>query len=124
VRFSQVRLLVDDYGDTVRVLGSRVLGVEASFGDASSGYASFRLDGGALAIFARDEQAETLGLQLPGDGALVVLEVDDVDAEVARLGDRVIAGPTDRPDWGGRVASLRDPSGNPIELFQAIPMTG
>jgi catechol 2,3-dioxygenase-like lactoylglutathione lyase family enzyme len=71
---------------------------------------------------SRDEQNETLGLRLPGDGALLVLEVDDVDAEAERLGEHVVAGPVDRPDWGGRVAYLRDPSGNPIELFQAIPM--
>ena len=125
MRFSQVRLLVDDYADTLRVLGSReLLGVEPGFGDATSDYASFRLEGGTLAIFKRDEQAETLGLRLPGDGALVVLEVDDVDAEVARLGDRVVAGPVDRPDWGWRVAYLRDPAGNPVELFQSIPMGG
>jgi catechol 2,3-dioxygenase-like lactoylglutathione lyase family enzyme len=52
-----------------------------------------------------------------------VLEVDDVDAEVDRLGDRIVGGPVDRGDWGGRVAYLRDPAGNLIELFQAIAMT-
>jgi lactoylglutathione lyase len=123
VNFSQVRLLVDDYGAAFRFY-TNVLGLEAGFGDADSDYASFRTEGGTVAIFKRDEQAETLGLRLPGDGALVVLEVDDVDALVERLADHVVAGPTDRPDWGGRVAYVRDPSGNALELFQTIPMEG
>jgi predicted enzyme related to lactoylglutathione lyase len=38
------------------------------------------------------------------------------------LGARVVAGPVDQPEWGGRVAYVRDPSGNLIELFQTIPM--
>ncbi len=53
---------------------------------------------------------------------MLVLEVDSVDDYVERLADRVVAGPEDRPDWGGRVLHLRDPSGNLIELFQSIPM--
>jgi predicted enzyme related to lactoylglutathione lyase len=123
VTFSQVRVLVDDYAEAFAFY-RELLGVEPGFGDATSDYASFRLEGGTLAIFKRDEQAETIGLRLPGDGALVVLAVDDVDAEVARLGDHVVAPPVDRSDWGGRVAYLRDPSGNAIELFQTIPMAG
>ena len=51
-----------------------------------------------------------------------MLEVDDVDAEVSRLSERVVGRPVDRSDWGGRVAYVRDPSGNLIELFQTIPM--
>jgi lactoylglutathione lyase len=116
-----VRVLVDDY-EKAFAFYRELLRVEPGFGDAGSGYASFRLEGGTLAIFQRDEQSETLGLRLPGDGTLVVLEVDDVDAEAARLGEIVVAGPLDRPDWGGRVAYLRDPSGNPIELFQTVPI--
>jgi predicted enzyme related to lactoylglutathione lyase len=119
VRFSQVRLLVDEDGEAFAFY-RELLGVEPGFGDASSDYASFRVGDGTVAIFRRDERAETLGLRLPGDGALLVLEVDDVDAEVARLGELVVAGPVSRPDRGGRVAYARDPSGNPIELFEAL----
>ena len=35
-----------------------------------------------------------------------------------------IQAPVDQPDWGGRVAYLRDPSGNLIELFQTLPHEG
>ena len=50
-----------------------------------------------------------------------MLEVDDVDAAVAGLEEHVVRAPVDQPDWGGRVAYLRDPSGNLIELFQTLP---
>ena len=51
-----------------------------------------------------------------------MLEVDDVDARsLARHEAHVVRAPVDQPDWGGRVAYLRDPSGNLIELFQSLP---
>jgi catechol 2,3-dioxygenase-like lactoylglutathione lyase family enzyme len=122
VKLSQVRLLVDDFGESFRFYRD-VLGLETSFGEDDGPYASFRTDGGAIAIFERDGQSEVVGLRLPGDGAVVVLEVDDTDAEVERLREHVVAGPVDRPDWGGRVAYLRDPDGHLVELFQQIPMS-
>ena len=50
-----------------------------------------------------------------------MLEVDDVDAAIAGKDEHVVRTPVDKPDWGGRVAFLRDPSGNLIELFQSLP---
>jgi catechol 2,3-dioxygenase-like lactoylglutathione lyase family enzyme len=56
----------------------------------------------------------------PGGWNRLVLEVDDIDAMVDHLREaksvfrnQVISGP------GGRQILLEDPSGNPIELFQA-----
>jgi len=122
VRFSQVRFLVDDFGEAFRFYRD-VLGLEPGFGEEGDPpYASFKAGEGAVAIFERTGQEETVRLRGPGDGTLLVLEVDDVDAEAARLGDHVLAEPVNRTDWGGRVAYLRDPSGNLVELFQAIPM--
>jgi lactoylglutathione lyase len=122
VRLSQVRLLVDDFGAAFRFYRD-ALGLETSFGEDEGPYASFRAGDGAVAIFERGGQEQTVDLRSPGDGAVVVLEVDDADTEVARLGDAVVCGPVDRPDWGGRVAYVRDPDGNLIELFQTIPMS-
>jgi lactoylglutathione lyase len=121
LKLSQVRLLVDDFAAAFRFYRD-VLGLETTFAEDEGPYASFRAGDGAIAIFERTGQEETVDLRAPGDGALVVLEVEDADAEVARLGDHVVCGPVDRPDWGGRVAYLRDPDGNLIELFQTIPM--
>jgi lactoylglutathione lyase len=122
VKFSQVRLLVDDFGQAFRFYRD-VLGLKTTFGDDEPPYASFDAGGGAVAIFERGGQGETVELRQRGDSTVLVLEVDDVDAEVERLGDAVVSGPVDRSDWGGRVAYVRDPSGNLIELFQSIPMS-
>jgi lactoylglutathione lyase len=123
MRFSQVRLLVDDFGAAFRFYRDE-LGLEPGFGaEDDPPYASFAAGDGAVAIFERAGQGTTVELREAGDSVLLVLEVDDVEAEVARLRDRIVAGPVDRGDWGGRVAYVRDPAGNLIELFQAIPMT-
>jgi predicted enzyme related to lactoylglutathione lyase len=52
--------------------------------------------------------------------ASIRIEVDDLDASIAALGhagarfrSKPIAGP------GGRQVLIEDPSGNPIELFEA-----
>jgi catechol 2,3-dioxygenase-like lactoylglutathione lyase family enzyme len=121
VKLSQVRLLVDDFPGCFRFLRDD-LGLVPSFGDEEHAYASFATAGGTIALFGRAGQGEVVGLRAAGDSALVVLEVDDVDAEVGRLGALVVAGPVDRSDWGGRVAYVRDPDGNLFELFQTIPM--
>jgi catechol 2,3-dioxygenase-like lactoylglutathione lyase family enzyme len=121
VKVSQTRLLVDDFPSCFRFYRD-VLGLGAGFGDESSGYASFSTEGGTLALFERGEQGEVVTLRAPGDSALVVLEVEDVDAEASRLGEHVVGGPISRPDWGGRVLYLRDPDGHLVELFQSIPL--
>jgi lactoylglutathione lyase len=71
--------------------------------------------------FERSDQGEVVQLRPAGDSTLLVLEIDDVDASVAELGPHLAQAPIDQPEWGGRVAYLRDPSGNLIELFQTLP---
>ena len=58
----------------------------------------------------------------PGGWNRFVVEVDDIEAEVARLRDagvafrsQIVSGP------GGKQAVLDDPAGNPVELFQPAP---
>jgi catechol 2,3-dioxygenase-like lactoylglutathione lyase family enzyme len=55
----------------------------------------------------------------PGGWNRFVVEVDDIEAEVARLQDAgvrfrgdIVTGP------GGKQVVIEDPSGNPVELFQ------
>jgi lactoylglutathione lyase len=120
MRFSQVRLLVDDMGAAFRFYRD-ALGMTVSFGDESSSYASFDTGTGSVALFARSGQEAVLELRAAGDSTLTVLEVDDVDAAVERLREHVVREPVDQPEWGGRVAYLRDPSGNLLELFQVLP---
>jgi catechol 2,3-dioxygenase-like lactoylglutathione lyase family enzyme len=56
----------------------------------------------------------------PGGWNRFVLEVDDLDGMIARLGGMGIR-PRSTPVTGpgGRQALVMDPSGNPVELFQA-----
>jgi uncharacterized glyoxalase superfamily protein PhnB len=51
---------------------------------------------------------------------MVNLAVDDIGAVHARLAGAgvVFTRPPEREDWGGRVATLVDPDGNRIQLFQ------
>jgi catechol 2,3-dioxygenase-like lactoylglutathione lyase family enzyme len=119
VKLSQVRLLVDDFPGCFRFLRDS-LGLESSFGAEDEEYASFTAGAGTIAIFRRAGQADVVDLRGAGDSALVVLEVDDVDAEVERLAEAVVQAPVDQPGWGGRVAYLRDPDGNLFELFQVL----
>ena len=56
----------------------------------------------------------------PGGWNRIVIEVDDLDAAIERLraaGARFRNDPIDGP--GGRQALAEDPSGNPVELFEA-----
>ncbi|MGW4229842.1 VOC family protein [Streptomyces sp. NPDC004980] len=64
----------------------------------------------------------------PGTGSasriLLSIGVDDVDRTLARveaLGGSVGGGPNDMP-WGQRVAHIKDPDGNPVNLTQPIPV--
>ena len=120
MRFSQARMLVDDFAAAFGFYRD-TLGLGSAFGDESSGYASFDTGTGSVAIFERAGQSDVLELRPSGDSTLLVLEVDDVDAAVGGLGTHVVQAPVDKPEWGGRVAYLRDPSGNLIELFQPLP---
>jgi lactoylglutathione lyase len=118
VKLTHVRLLVDDY-DAVFRFYRDTLGLECTFGDESGPYADFGTGAATLAVFTREAQSTTVDLRPSGDGALFPISVEDVDAEAARLG---LPAPVSRPDWGIRVAYVRDPAGNLLELYSSIPM--
>ncbi|WP_029895335.1 VOC family protein [Nocardia brasiliensis] len=57
-----------------------------------------------------------------GEGLLVVFEVDDIDAEYARLqGEGVpIETPIETEEWGERYFQMRDPNGIILQLVQWV----
>jgi catechol 2,3-dioxygenase-like lactoylglutathione lyase family enzyme len=123
VRLTYIRLLVRDY-DACFSFYRDVMGFGLAFGDESGPYCDF--DAGAdveLALFVAENQlaaAPSAG----GDQGVLVFGVDDVDSMLEELrgrGASVAAEPVDRPDWGIRVAYVRDPDGNLIELNHPIP---
>ena len=122
MRLTHVRLLVSDMSASYRFY--RNLLVLPTTWEENPEYAEFEVGPEcALAIFPRAEMGEAVALRPGGgDGAVVVLSVADVDeAAAALLGAGVeVSDPRDRPDWGIRVAHLRDPDGNLIELYHDI----
>lgn len=129
MRFAEVRLLVRDFDACFRFYRD-VMRFPVTFGEGDGGYVAFDAGGATLALFPRASMAESIGAgsvaDVTGgqDRLVVSLMVDDTDATMRDLqtrGATFVAGPTDQPDWGGRVAHLRDPDGTLIELYQQLP---
>lgn len=123
MKLTQVRLLVDDAPACFRFYRD-VVGLTPTWGTETEGNADFDAGGATLTIMGRTGQSEVVELRDAGDGAVLVFGVDDLAAALERLrglgaepGEIV-----DRPDWGVRLAYLRDPAGNLIEVSSPIPM--
>lgn len=128
------RLLVARFAECLRFYdavlpktsgGHLVKGTETGF------YAQWdRGDQSLVVLHDRNIMAEELGTaDLPDrhasspakDAVMLVWRVDDVDGALALClehGGALVAGATDRPQWGPnlRTAHVRDPDGNLIEL--------
>jgi lactoylglutathione lyase len=125
MKLTYVRLLVDDFPACFRFYRD-VLSFEPTFGDEDGGYADF--DAGAdvsLALFVRRYQTDQVGApaDASGDKVALIFQVDAVDTAIEDLRGRgapVSGEPADRADWGVRVAYVRDPDGNLIELNQPL----
>lgn len=125
----QVRLVVEDFGACFRFYRD-VLGLKPQVDDENGPYGKLSPPDGsaAVALQQRAHLEQELPWWRPGDGdrALVVLKVPDVDEAVAgieRRGGVVVDGP--RTQWERlRVAYLRDPAGNVVELQQWLVPRG
>jgi len=125
MELTQIRLIVSDFHAAFRFYRD-VLGLKPQASSDAGPYAKFSLPNGtaAIALHDRADLAQVLpqltATNEGGERALIVLKVDDVDATFAQLrqrGAHVEKEPGDR--WGSlRVAYLRDPEGNLIELQQ------
>jgi lactoylglutathione lyase len=121
----QVRLIVEDFGVCFRFYRD-VLGLVPQVDDDAGPYGKLTPSGGgraAIALQSRkhlEQSAPWLRGPAGGDSALVVLKVDDLDAVVAGVRERggeLLAEP--QTQWERlRVAHLRDPEGNVVELQQ------
>jgi predicted enzyme related to lactoylglutathione lyase len=107
--------------ERLRAFYAGLLGAEVAQRVPESGdvfYLELRVDGFRLGLTQVSDA-------VPGEPGRVLLSVDVPDVEallprVAELGGRRTGGPTDMP-WDQRVAHLRDPDGNAINLTQALP---
>lgn len=122
MELAQVRLLVTDFAACYRFYAD-ILGLKPQSGAADGPYEKFSPATGSAGIALQDrsmmaEVLGELGEAATGHRSLVVLRVDDLDAYCARVtarGAALLHGPAPMTDRM-RVAHLKDPEGNLVEL--------
>ncbi|MGW7823356.1 VOC family protein [Streptomyces puniciscabiei] len=130
MELAQVRLLVTDFAACYRFYAD-VLGLKPQSGATEGPYEKFSPHAGSAGIALQDrsmmaEVLEELGETATGHRSLVVLRVDDLDAYVSEITARgaVLAhGPAPMTDRM-RVAHLKDPEGNLVELQEWLLLRG
>ncbi|MDF3297445.1 VOC family protein [Streptomyces tropicalis] len=130
MELAQVRLLVTDFAACYRFY-AEVLGLKPQSGAERGPYEKFSPATGSAGIALQDRAMMArllgeLGDTATGHRSLVVLRVDDLDtycAEISARGADVLHGPaalTERM----RVAHLKDPEGNLVELQEWLLLRG
>ncbi|MET7688661.1 VOC family protein [Streptomyces sp. NPDC005483] len=122
MELAQVRLLVTDFAACYRFY-AEVLDLKPQSGATGGPYEKFSPAAGSAGIALQDRSmmAEVLGElgdTATGHRSLVVLRVDDLDTyceRIAARGATLLHGPAPMTDRM-RVAHLKDPEGNLVEL--------
>ncbi|MEW2046040.1 VOC family protein [Streptomyces sp. NPDC005476] len=130
MEFAQIRLLVTDFAACYRFYAD-VLGLKPQSGAEQGPYEKFSATTGSTGIAIQDRAMMTrvlgeLGDTANGHRSLVALRVDDLDATCARItarGATLIHGPAPMTDRM-RVAHLKDPEGNLVELQEWLLLLG
>ncbi|BCM66846.1 hypothetical protein EASAB2608_02180 [Streptomyces sp. EAS-AB2608] len=130
MELAQVRLLVTDFAACYRFY-AEVLGLKPQSGATGGPYEKFSPHTGSAGIALQDrammaEVLAELGDTATGHRSLVVLRVDDLDAycaEIASRGATLLHGPAPMTDRM-RVAHLKDPEGNLVELQEWLLLRG
>lgn len=129
MKLTDVRLLVERFDECFDFY-SKVMGLELVVRVPENVYAEFRAGDGTVALYQRRLMDEVVGADPRGEGprrgdqaALIFLveNVDDAVREFKGRGASFITEPHDQSTWGLRVAHLRDPEGNLIELYHRLP---
>lgn len=127
MKLSHVRLLAPNIHECF-LFYRDIIGLEVRYGDETTPFAEFATGDVSFALEPpmADAPAEALARTKPFSGrdqvALVfrVENVDDVYEALRTKGVPFVRPPHDTPEWGHRVAYLRDPAGHVIELNQGI----
>ncbi|WP_434733551.1 VOC family protein [Rhizobium sp. YTUHZ044] len=121
MKFASTRLIAADIASMVAFY-ELVTGCRAEW--LAPAFAEIVMPGATLAIGSAETAALfSEGSAEPGANRTAILEfmVSDVDAEFARLKDRVtvVHAPKDLP-WGNRTAQFADPEGTRIALYTPV----
>ena len=130
MKLTHVRLLTADTEPMLRFYRD-VLGLEVTLDAGGGVYYELSNPGGAiLALFRRDLMTGMLGAELPppgrSDAAMLTFEVADVDEAARSLRERgaeLVTEPFDYEVAFLRVAHVRDPDGNLVEINAPLGMT-
>ncbi|MGW1158117.1 VOC family protein [Streptomyces sp. NPDC002519] len=130
MELAQVRLLVSDFAACYRFYAD-VLGLKPQSGADQGPYEKFSPAVGSAGIALQDRAVMArilgeLGDAATGHRSLVVLRVDDLDAYCARITSRgatLLHGPAPLTERL-RVAHLKDPEGNLVELQEWLLLRG
>ena len=122
MQLTHIRLLVNDI-DTCRDFYKNRLGLEEQLAIVEGIYYEFIAGDCILALYKRDLMESVAGVPV-GDGitadkVALTFKVEDVDVtykELKAKGVAFITEPHDQETWVLRVAHLRDPEGNLIEI--------
>ncbi|MTD56467.1 VOC family protein [Amycolatopsis pithecellobii] len=121
MKLASVRLITDDL-PTLTAFYSTLTNTEPVTPFGPGNYAELHTEGGTVALAnsaAVKRFNNNAAVAAANRSAILEFEVDDVDAERARLGDQVtdwVQEPTNQP-WGNRSMLLRDPDGNLINIY-------
>ncbi|MCX4447663.1 VOC family protein [Streptomyces sp. NBC_01789] len=106
--------------DTLRRFYTDLFGAEEIFRVPAKGpvfYLGLRIGDTDLGLVTKKAPEDAAAPRI-----LLSIDVDDVDETLGRveaLGGSVSGGPKDMP-WGQRVAHIRDPDGNAVNLTQPV----
>jgi lactoylglutathione lyase len=122
MKLSHIRLLADDL-DACRTFYKDKLGLAETLAVIEGIYYEFNAGDCILALYKRELMESVAGVTMAGEAAAdrvaLTFEVDDVDATYKQLsnkGVQFVTEPHDQNAWVLRVAHLRDPEGNLIEI--------
>lgn len=118
MKFASVRIIAADIGSMVAFY-ERITGIKAQW--LAPVFAEIVMPGATLAIGA----AETVALWREGSAApaanrslVIELQVEDIEAEYARLKDSVVlVHELKTMPWGNAMFQVRDPEGNAVSLY-------
>ncbi|MBS75436.1 VOC family protein [Variovorax sp.] len=113
------RIFVQDLGDAARFY-EQTLGLPLKADGREHGYCVFGSGPLSLVVERVDADAPTEDQVLVGRFTGLSFDVKDIDAKYKELSSLGVAfsGLPERQQWGGILATLRDPAGNEIQIVQ------